>query len=93
MASDSWSWELDGSEESGDEKDDIDGDSYDDDTGEVNAPKPHDSLEAIFRENKPPEIGEEEEAMITSLLRLILDYDPLKRPCVTDILQHPCFIA
>ncbi len=77
----------DGCDESAD--DDIDGHSV----GEYDPPKPYDSLEVLFKINKPPEIGEGEEEVIVSLLRLIFQYDPQKRPSATKLLEHRWFIS
>ncbi|KAF2789710.1 kinase-like protein [Melanomma pulvis-pyrius CBS 109.77] len=51
----------------------------------------HDSLEVLFWENKPAEIDDEESAVLCSLMRNILDYDPGNRPSAVDILKHPWF--
>ncbi|KAH8908581.1 serine/threonine-protein kinase SRPK3 [Coniochaeta sp. PMI_546] len=57
----------------------------------VEPPTPLDSLEIMFREQKPSEIGDDEEAVILSLLRQILRYDPNERPSAVDLLEHVWF--
>ncbi len=56
-------------------------------------PKPHDSLEKRFIEIMTGDIDEEEEKVVESLLRLILQYDPLRRPSAADLLEHPWITA
>ncbi|KAF2501345.1 kinase-like protein [Lophium mytilinum] len=59
--------------------------------GEGEPPHIHDSLEVLFAKNKPDEIGDEETAVVCSLVRQILQYDPAKRPSAVDLLKHPWF--
>jgi len=51
----------------------------------------HQSLEELFAENKPVDIDIEESAVLCSLMRQILEYDPTKRPSAVDLLKHPWF--
>ena len=59
--------------------------------GERDPPKPHDSLEVLFHTNKAPDISEEEEKVIVSLLVLIFRYNPHERPTITELLDHRWF--
>ncbi|KAK3938162.1 serine/threonine-protein kinase SRPK3 [Diplogelasinospora grovesii] len=87
-------WDFDGGEWSGGE-DDEGYDEFDDlEEDELpmerpGPPKPYDPLEKLFRDNKDEDIDEEEEKVIVSLLRSILQHDPLKRPSAADLLEHP----
>jgi non-specific serine/threonine protein kinase len=56
--------------------------------GEVYIHKP---LEELFAENKPDSIDNGEAAVVCSLIRQILQYDPAKRPSAVDLLKHPWF--
>jgi non-specific serine/threonine protein kinase len=51
----------------------------------------HDSLEVLFAKNKPDEIDDKESAVLCSLMKQILQYDPAKRPSAVDLLKHPWF--
>ena len=53
--------------------------------------KPFDSLEERLRNSRLEDIGEAEEKMILQLIHWILQYDPLRRPSATEILEHPWF--
>lgn len=48
-------------------------------------------LEVQFNEEKPDDIDEDEAAVITSLIRRILKYDPAERPSAAELLQDPWF--
>jgi non-specific serine/threonine protein kinase len=52
----------------------------------------HPTLEDLFAENKPDDIDDEESAVLCSLMRQILQYDPAKRPSAVDILKHSWFL-
>ncbi|KAH3978977.1 hypothetical protein HBH70_097650 [Parastagonospora nodorum] len=51
----------------------------------------YDSIEILFAKNKSPEIGEEEAAIVVSLMRRILEYDPEQRPTAEELLKNPWF--
>lgn len=51
----------------------------------------HKSLEVLFAEHKSAEIDDRESAVLCSLMRQILEYDPAKRPSAMDLLKHPWF--
>lgn len=51
----------------------------------------HDSIEIMFANNKSPEIGDEEAAILVPLMRRILEYDPAQRPTAEELLKHPWF--
>ncbi len=44
------------------------------------------SLEVLFNEHKPDHIDEDEAAIISSLVRRILKYNPLVRPSAAELL-------
>ena len=48
-------------------------------------------LEEFFDENKPGEVLDDEAKMVKDLLRRILQYDLVKRPTPSQILQDPWF--
>ena len=48
------------------------------------------SMEQLFDEAKP-DISEEEAQEVKAFIRLILQYDPAKRPSAADLLRHPWF--
>lgn len=48
-------------------------------------------LEVRFAEHKPCDIDDEEAGVVTSLIRLILKYDPMQRPTAEELLKHPWF--
>lgn len=48
-------------------------------------------LEDLFADNKPDSIDDEEAAVLCSLIRQILKYDPAERPSAVDLLKHPWF--
>ena len=58
-------------------------------TADRSPPEPHKPLEKLFKDNKPDDIDEEEEQLVLSLLRSILQYEPHKRPLAADLLEHP----
>jgi serine/threonine protein kinase len=47
------------------------------------------SLENLFAENKSPEIGDDEAAVVCELMRRMLEYDAAKRPSAVELLEHP----
>jgi serine/threonine protein kinase len=51
----------------------------------------HDSIDVLFAKNKSPEVDEEEAAIVVSLMRQILEYDPALRPSADELLKHPWF--
>jgi serine/threonine protein kinase len=51
----------------------------------------HDSLDALFADNKSPEVNDEEMAVLVPLMLQILEFDPAKRPTAEDLLKHPWF--
>jgi serine/threonine protein kinase len=51
----------------------------------------HDSIDKLFIENRSPEIGDGESAILLALMRQILQYDPQSRPTAEDLLKHPWF--
>ena len=48
-------------------------------------------LGKLFNENKNPEIDDEEAAVVISILRQILKFDPEERPIADELLKHPWF--
>lgn len=48
-------------------------------------------LRQFFDMEKPPDMSVEESEVVKDLLCWILQYDPSKRPSLSDLLQHPCF--
>ncbi|KAM0280473.1 hypothetical protein ACHAQH_004052 [Verticillium albo-atrum] len=81
---------------SGEDDDYEEGEDFGDDVVEfpredLAPPLPCDSLEKMFRDNKPEDVGEEEERIIVSLLRWILQYDVSERPTVEQLLEHEWF--
>ncbi|KAI9795105.1 MAG: hypothetical protein M1816_000127 [Peltula sp. TS41687] len=48
-------------------------------------------LEARFKRFKPSEMDDEEAAVVFSLMRKALAYDPDERPTASELLQHPWF--
>lgn len=48
-------------------------------------------LEALFDEHKPDDIDKDEAAIITSLVRRLLKYNPSERPSTAELLQDPWF--
>lgn len=57
----------------------------------MDPPKPEATMEDKFHRNKPRDIDYAEGRQIASLLRNILQIDPLKRPSAADLLLHPWF--
>ena len=49
------------------------------------------SLEGYFNEYKRADVSDKEAAAITELIRLVLQYDPKKRPSAVELLKHPWF--
>ncbi|KAL7776416.1 hypothetical protein CFE70_006832 [Pyrenophora teres f. teres 0-1] len=50
-----------------------------------------DSIEKKFHNEKLPEIDDEEEAILMSIMQQILVYDPKMRPSAEELLKHPWF--
>ena len=48
-------------------------------------------LEEAFRENKSPEIGEEEERVVLDLLRSVFKYEAKERPSAEELEKHAWF--
>lgn len=52
---------------------------------------PWHSLEVLFDHDKPVDVSVAERAAVLHLIRHILQYEPQKRPSVSQILEHPWF--
>lgn len=58
------------------------------DSGDPGEPGPQCILEDFILQNRNPDISVEEAAVISGLLRQILQYEPEKRPSAQEILSH-----
>lgn len=51
----------------------------------------HKPMDKLFRENKSPEIDDDESTILVALMLQILEFDPQLRPSAEDLLKHPWF--